>query len=84
MAPSKEELTERAQLVRMYEASCAIHFPTPQDLNFRLAVMKKLGLEFNLKEMRAVEITGPNQPEAMPSGRRSAAGAPPAGSSRPF
>lgn len=74
MAPSKEELTERAQLVRMFEASCAIHFPTPQDLNFRLAVMKKLGLEFDFKEMRKVEVGGPFRPgpepvAAAPAGR---------------
>jgi len=59
MAATKEELTERAQLVRMYEASCHIQFTTPNDLNFRLAVMKKLGLEFGLREMRKVEMTGP-------------------------
>lgn len=62
MAVSKEELTERAQLVRMYEASCHVQFPTPQELNFRTAVMKKLGVEFGLREMRAVEIAGRAQP----------------------
>jgi hypothetical protein len=83
MAASKEELTERAQLVRMYEAGCAIHFPTPQDLNFRLAVMKKLGLEFNFKEMRQVEISGPFSPAApAPAGRAPAPANAPIGKPR--
>ena len=48
-----------AQLVRVFQASCEIRFPTPHEINFRLAVMKELGVAFGLKEMRHVEITGP-------------------------
>ena len=56
---SKEQLQERAQLVRIHEANCQIEFPTPEEANFRLAIMKQLGREFALKELRASTITGP-------------------------
>lgn len=54
-----EENVRRAQLVRTYEASCKIEFPTPDESNFRLAVMKALGVSFNLREVRDKEIAGP-------------------------
>ncbi len=57
--PTKEQLQARAQLVRIYEASCSIEHPTPQELNFRLAIMKKLALEYSLKELRTASIEGP-------------------------
>lgn len=50
---SKEELQERAQLVRIHEANCQIEHPTELELQFRLAIMKKLGLEYALREVRA-------------------------------
>jgi hypothetical protein len=56
---TKEQLQERAQLVRIHEANCQIEFPTPEEANFRLAIMKQLGREFNLKELRGASITGP-------------------------
>jgi hypothetical protein len=56
---SKEELQERAQLVRIHEANCAIEFPTPEEANFRIAIMKQLGREFGLKELRDAKVTGP-------------------------
>ncbi len=59
MTPSKEELQERAQLVRIHEANCKIEFPTPQEANFRLAIMKQLGRQFGLKELRTTRIDGP-------------------------
>jgi hypothetical protein len=58
MSANKEELQERAQLVRVHEANCKIAYPTVDESNFRIAVMKKLGLEFALREMRAASITG--------------------------
>ncbi len=58
MAATKEELQERAQLVRVFEAACGIEHPTETELKFREAVMKKLGVEYGLKEMRSIEITG--------------------------
>jgi hypothetical protein len=57
---NKEELQERAQLVRIHEANCKIEYPSPEELNFRLAIMKKLGMTIGLKELRTAQITGPS------------------------
>ena len=56
---TKEELQERAQLVRALEAACNIPYPTPQEANFRLAIMKRLAQDLGLKELRAASIAGP-------------------------
>ena len=56
---TKEQLQERAQLVRIHEANCQIEHPTPEEANFRIAVVKLLGREFALKELREAVITGP-------------------------
>jgi len=74
MPPTKEELQERAQLVRTHEANCRLEYPSRDEANFRLAIMKKLGMSFGLREVRPMEITGPitqvpERPPA-PSGRR--------------
>ncbi len=58
-ALTKEQLQERAQLVRIHEANCQLEYPTPEEANFRLAIMKQLGREFGLKELRAATISGP-------------------------
>ncbi|MDR2982336.1 MAG: hypothetical protein LBV12_08840 [Puniceicoccales bacterium] len=50
---TKEELMERAQLVRLYEASCDIEHPTEEDLRFRQSLHWKLGEALGLKEVRA-------------------------------
>jgi hypothetical protein len=55
----KDKLQARAQLVRIHEANCQLEYPTPDEANFRLAIMKQLGREFGLKEVRAAAITGP-------------------------
>jgi hypothetical protein len=54
---TKEELQDRAQLVRIHEANCKIEHPTEQELAFRLATMKKLGTYLNLRELRDKEYT---------------------------
>ncbi len=54
--PTKEDLVERAQIVRTFEASCKIDHPTDDERNFRVALMKKLGTSWGLKELRAVTI----------------------------
>ena len=59
MPATKEQLQERAQLVRIHEANCQIEYPTPEEANFRLAIMKQLGREFGLKEVRLAAIIGP-------------------------
>jgi hypothetical protein len=64
MSVTKEELQERAQLVRIHEANCQIEHPTLEEQNFRLAIMKKLGECYSLRELRTTRITGPGQPAA--------------------
>ena len=59
MTTTKEELQERAQLVRIHEANCHIEYPTRDEANFRLAIMKKIGLQFALRELRAASVAGP-------------------------
>lgn len=61
MPVTKEELQERAQLIRALEAMCRIEYPTADELNARIAVMKKVGVSFGLREMRQVAIVGPVQ-----------------------
>lgn len=60
-APNKEELQERAQLVRIHEANCQLEHPTPEEANFRLAIMKKIAERYSLRELRTTSITGPGQ-----------------------
>ncbi len=55
---TKEQLQERAQLIRIHEANCQIEYPSCDEANFRLAIMKKIGLEFALKEVRAAKVEG--------------------------
>lgn len=57
--PTKEELTERAQLVRIHEANCKIEYPTDHERAFRLAIMKKLGAGLSLKELQTFTIVPP-------------------------
>lgn len=56
---TKEELQERAQLVRALEALCKIEYPTPDELNGRIAMIKKVGVAFGLREMRSIRVEGP-------------------------
>ena len=67
MPATKEELQERAQLIRIHEANCSIDYPTPDELNFRLATMKKLGQALNMKELRTATIEGPSTPANTPA-----------------
>ncbi len=62
---TKEQLQERAQLVRIHEANCQIEHPTIIELAFRLAIMKKLALEYELKELRLATMVaaGSRQPQ---------------------
>jgi hypothetical protein len=68
---NKEALQARAQLVRIHEANCQIEFPTPDEANFRIAIMKQLGREYGLKELRAATLTGPVSTAPARSPRRS-------------
>lgn len=58
MPVSKEELQERAQLVRVHEANCQIQHPSPQEANFRMATMKKLAETYGFRELKQSLITG--------------------------
>jgi hypothetical protein len=59
MPLEKEELQERAQLVRVHEANCEIEHPTPDELNFRFATMKAIADRFGLRCLKDKVITGP-------------------------
>ena len=67
---TKEQLQERAQLVRIHEANCAIEHPTETELAFRLAIMKKLAAEYQLRELRAAALVPLNQKSAAAPPRR--------------
>jgi len=67
MPLSKEQLQERAQLVRVWEAACKIEHPTPDELNFRIACAKQIGMAFGLRAMRAVQIAGPASAQPQPA-----------------
>ncbi len=56
---TKEQLQERALLVRIHEANCAIEHPTVTELNFRLAIMKRIATQFALRELRTAAILAP-------------------------
>ena len=45
---TKEELIERAQIVRLYEANTTIGVPSELDLRFRRALMIKLATVYSL------------------------------------
>ncbi len=64
---TKEQHQHRAQLVRIHEANCEIEYPTPEEANFRLAIMKQLGREFSLKEVRTTAIAAPITTAARPA-----------------
>lgn len=59
MPATKEELQERAQLVRIHEANCQIDHPSPTEANFRIAIMKKIASAYGLKELCDKQISGP-------------------------
>lgn len=61
MPTTKEDLQERAQLVRIHEANCKIDYPTVDEVNFRVAIMKKIGLQFGLRDLRLIQLAGPVQ-----------------------
>lgn len=55
---SKELLTRRAQLVRLYEASASIEHPTDEDREFRRGLMNAITSEYSLK-VRAQTVPRP-------------------------
>lgn len=59
MPVSKEELQERAQLVRIHEANALIQHPTANEANFRWATMKALAARYGFSQFKLATITGP-------------------------
>jgi hypothetical protein len=57
--PDNEKGMTFTAKVRILEAVCGIDYPTDEEHNFRLAIMKSLGLDLKLAEVRNVTITGP-------------------------
>jgi len=45
--------------VRIFEASCQIDFPAPEEQNFRIAMMKMFAHEMSFPELKSFKITGP-------------------------
>lgn len=54
-------------LVRIHEANCKIDYPTDVEQNFRIAVMKKLAVEMDLKELVPKTIAGPGKGVTRPA-----------------
>ncbi len=60
---TKEQLQERALLVRIHEGNCGILFPSVAETNFRIAIMKRIAVDFNLRELRSASLaTGTERP----------------------
>lgn len=60
MSEDRDDMSKTlAQLVRIHEANCGLEYPTPEEQNFRIAIMKKIGLALNLAEVRQAQILGP-------------------------
>lgn len=49
----------RTEKVRLYEATCQIDYPSPEEQNFRIAFMKMIALEMNFPELKQFKIEGP-------------------------
>lgn len=60
MAEERDDMGKTfTALVRVHEANCRLEFPSPEEQNFRIAIMKKIGLSLNLVEVRQTQIHGP-------------------------
>jgi hypothetical protein len=66
--PDSEKGKTFGSLVRIHEANCSIDYPCDIEQNFRIAVMKKLAAEMDLKELRGATITGPGKGRQRPAG----------------
>jgi hypothetical protein len=67
--PDNEKGMTFTALVRIHEANCGIDYPTDQEQNFRLAIMKAMARELKLEELRPLAISGPGTPPARPARR---------------
>jgi hypothetical protein len=56
--PSEEMGKTFTALVRLHEANCKIDYPSEEEQRFRVAVMKQIGRELKLPEVRNFTIDG--------------------------
>ena len=56
--PDSEKGKTFAALVRLHEANCGIDFPAEEEQRFRVAIMRRIGRELNLREMKDLRIDG--------------------------
>ena len=66
--PDEEKGKTFTAKVRILEAVAKIDFPSEEEHNFRIAIMKSIGLDLKLAEMRTVSITGPGKGRPRPQG----------------
>lgn len=59
--PDSEKGKTFGSLVRIHEANCKIEYPCQIEQNFRIAVMKKLAQEMELRELQELTISGPGK-----------------------
>jgi hypothetical protein len=65
--PDAEKGMTFTALVRIHEANCGIDYPTEQEQNFRIAIMKAMARHLNLPELRSFAITGPGKGVSRPA-----------------
>jgi hypothetical protein len=53
---TKEDLQERAQLIRVHEANCGIEHPTDEERAFRSATMRKIAESFEFRTVKGFEM----------------------------
>lgn len=56
----KDTLTGQAHTVRVFEAACAIAFPSEFDIRFREAIERRLAADLNLPGVRNVTLPAPS------------------------
>ena len=57
-----------AEYVRIHEANCQIQFPTADEQNFRIAMMKHIARKIGLAELKTAVLTGTGQGVQRPKG----------------
>lgn len=58
-----------AEIVRIHEANCQLEFVSPEEQNFRLAMMKHIARKLGLAELRERTVAGPGTGVSRPKGK---------------
>ena len=68
--PDIEKGKTFASLVRLHEANCGIDYPSEEEQRFRVAIMRRIGRELGLREVKDLRIDGdaPGRPRP-PAGK---------------